>query len=57
MHHAYNAYVSKVLELLTASAIPLTEAKHLCRSNLQFLEQSYVTLTDTEEVVGKLMSA
>ena len=57
MQHAYNAYVTKVLEEMVGSNLPLKDAKRVCRDRLQFLEQSYVNLADTKEVASKLIAA
>lgn len=57
MQQAYNAYIAKVLEEMTASSVSLADAKRVCRGNLQFLEQSYVNLSNTKSVADQLMAA
>lgn len=57
MQNAFNAYVLRVLENMTASDIDLRDAKRVCRSNLQFLERAYVNLTDTKVVSATLLAA
>lgn len=56
MQHAYNAYVTKVLEVMTTSALTVNQAKRLCRENLQFLEKSYMNLDDTQVVAQTLLA-
>lgn len=58
MQQAYNAYVTRVLEVMTTeSAVPMSQAKRLCRDNLPLLESSYLNLEDTKLVAQTLMAA
>jgi hypothetical protein len=56
MQHAFNAYVTKVLESLTVGDMQLSAAKALCRLNIQQLELSYLRLEDTSIVANRLVS-
>ncbi len=57
MQFAYNAYVTRVLEAMAnESSMSATEAKRMCRENLQFIETSYLNLADTQSVARTLLA-
>lgn len=57
MHHAYNAYITKVLEAMVSSEMSLKQAKQICRQKLQFLEESYRGLSDAKLVAVTLKAS
>jgi len=57
MKHAFNAYVTKVLEQFSALDVGSAEARRVCRANLSFLEKAYVNHTDTRMVAEMLVAS
>jgi len=54
MREAYNYYVSKVLDAMVASGIPLTRAKELCRKKINKLERCYYKLESFEVAAQRM---
>lgn len=55
MQEAFNFYVTKVLDVMVESGIPMDRAKTLCRKKIQKLERCYYRL-DAFDVAARRMS-